>query len=93
MFPFPKCLRWSSLKAVSVPTSVIGGLRGSTATSDLVWEVISYRFVQVLQSLKRKPGKFRQKAKEKLWEKLSLQVERYFAGRTTVLKGLSENEL
>ena len=33
---FRKCLRWSSLKAVSVPTSVIGGLRGSTATSDLV---------------------------------------------------------
>ena len=33
---FRKCLRWSSLKAVSVPTSVIGGLRGCTATSDLV---------------------------------------------------------
>ena len=33
---FRKCLRWSSLKAVSVPTSVIGGLRGYTATSDLV---------------------------------------------------------
>ena len=31
---FRKCLRWSSLKAVSVPcTSVKGGLRGSTATS------------------------------------------------------------
>ena len=26
---FWKCLRWSSLKVVSVPTSVIGGLRGS----------------------------------------------------------------
>ena len=36
---FRNCLRWSSLKAVSVPTSVIfiGGLRGSTATSDLVF--------------------------------------------------------
>ena len=34
---FLECLRWSSLKVVSVPTSVtIGGLRGSTATSDLV---------------------------------------------------------
>ena len=31
---FCKCLRWSSRKAVSVP--VIGGLRGSTATSSLV---------------------------------------------------------
>ena len=29
-------MRWSSLKVVSVPTSVMGGLRGSTATSDLV---------------------------------------------------------
>ena len=40
---FQKCLRWSSLKAVSVSTSVIciGGLRGSTATSDLVWRVNS----------------------------------------------------
>ena len=33
---FWKCLRWSCLKAVSVPTSVTGGLRGSTATSTLV---------------------------------------------------------
>ena len=33
---FRKCLCWSSLKVVSVPTSVIGGLRGSTMTSDLV---------------------------------------------------------
>ena len=33
---FWKCLRWSCLKAVSVPTSVTGGLRGSTATSPLV---------------------------------------------------------
>ena len=33
---FRKCLRGSSLKAVSVPTSVKGGLRGSTATSDIV---------------------------------------------------------
>ena len=32
---FRKCLHWSSRKAVSVPTSVIGGL-GATATSDLV---------------------------------------------------------
>ena len=31
-----KCLCWSSLKAISVPTSVIGGLRGFTATSALV---------------------------------------------------------
>ena len=37
MFTFRKCLRWSSLKAVSVPTSVIGGLRSSTAISDLVY--------------------------------------------------------
>ena len=29
-------LQWSCLKAVSVPTFVFGGLRGSTATSDLV---------------------------------------------------------
>ena len=33
---FWKCLRWSSRKVVSVPSSVIGGLRGSTATSPLV---------------------------------------------------------
>ena len=32
---FQKCLRWSSRKAVSVPTSVIGGF-GATGTSDLV---------------------------------------------------------
>ena len=32
---FRKCLRWSSRKAASVPSSVIGGL-GATATSDLV---------------------------------------------------------
>ena len=39
MFTFSEMLaRWSSLKAVSVPTSVIGigGLRSSTAASDLV---------------------------------------------------------
>ena len=36
IFTFSECLRWSSLKAVLVPTSVIGGLRGSIATSDLV---------------------------------------------------------
>ena len=35
---FWKCLRWSSRKAVSVPTYVIGGLRGSTATSPLLAE-------------------------------------------------------
>ena len=33
---FWKCFRWSSLKVVLVPTSVIRGLRGSTATSNLV---------------------------------------------------------
>ena len=33
---FWKCLRWSSRKAVLVPTSVIRGLRGSTTTSSLV---------------------------------------------------------
>ena len=32
---FWKGLRWSSLKVVSVPTPVIGGLRGFTATSNL----------------------------------------------------------
>ena len=31
MFTFWKCLQWSCLKAVSVPTFVIGGFRGSTA--------------------------------------------------------------
>ena len=31
-----KCLRWLSPKVVSVPTSVTGALRGSTATCDLV---------------------------------------------------------
>ena len=30
---FWKCLQWPCLKAVLVPTFVIGGLRGSTATS------------------------------------------------------------
>ena len=30
---FWKCLQWSCLKAVSVPTFVIGGLQGSTASS------------------------------------------------------------
>ena len=41
---FRKCLRWSSLKAVSVPTSVKEGLRGSTTTSDLVNETRFYRW-------------------------------------------------
>ena len=35
-------MRWSSLKAVWVPTSVKGGLRGSTATSDLVHRSIKF---------------------------------------------------
>ena len=34
---FWKCLHWSCLKAVSVPTFVTGDLRGSTATSALVY--------------------------------------------------------
>ena len=38
LFCFWICLRWSSLKAVSVPTSVMGGLRGSIVTSALVSE-------------------------------------------------------
>ena len=36
MFTFWVCLQWSWLKAVSVHAFVLGGLRGSTATSSLV---------------------------------------------------------
>ena len=36
MFLFWKCLQWSCLEAVSVPTFVTGDLLGSTATSALV---------------------------------------------------------
>ena len=34
---FWKCLQWSCLKAVSVPTFIIGGLWGSAATSAVVF--------------------------------------------------------
>ena len=36
MFTFLKCLQWPYLKAVSVPTFVIGGLRRSTAHSGML---------------------------------------------------------
>ena len=37
---FWKCLHWSCLSAVSVPTFVTRGLRGSTATSALVYLLV-----------------------------------------------------
>ena len=49
---FWKCLCWSSLKVVSAITSVIGGLRSSTVTSDLVlhWPTCKTTFVRLTQS-------------------------------------------
>ena len=43
---FWKCLRWSSLKVVSVPTSVIGGLRGSPRLAILF--ILSIKLVHCL---------------------------------------------
>ena len=42
---FWKCLRWSCLKAVSGPTSLTGGLLGSTETSALVLCMFVNNFV------------------------------------------------
>ena len=39
---FWKCLQWSCLKAVSVPTFIIGGLWGSTATSGSCCRLSAY---------------------------------------------------
>ena len=39
---FRKCLHWSSLKAVSVPSSFIGGLRGSKRPAILLWHIHTF---------------------------------------------------
>ena len=63
MFTFGICtrvLQWSCLKAVSVSTFVLGGLRGFTATSDLVqWKryaqgTSSWRTVVSFSALRRR---------------------------------------
>ena len=45
---FSICLQWSCLKAISVPTFVLGGLRGSTATSGSCLGVLNF-LLQVKQ--------------------------------------------
>ena len=68
MFTFSEMLALVQSEAVSVPTSVIGGLRGSTATSDLV-------------SIKAQQGFWEQRAKIDSSENEVCQLCLYWEGK------------